>query len=126
MGKILSDLTSRSVLERLDLWDLEADEEGRAQQAADAELFFKIVTRAASVRGWTQCVWSELPPQNWSALLSQTPATATSALNRMRAEQEAVDLAFRYAESDAHPAKQAWVRKRNLACGMTICRLVRR
>ena len=109
LSRILGDLNEASVLDKAEQVDLES-EELQDQQVEDAKLLFKITIRAASIRGWTQSVWSELPPFSWSGLLSPQPEEARLSLNQMRAEQEAVDAAVAASQESGlfeHPERQA-------------------
>ena len=73
-----------------------------------AKMLGEILVRTASQRCWTMASWSELPPLNWSSVLSQDPEEARAGLDRIRGDQESVEAAWSYLNSaDFHEESQA-------------------
>ena len=89
-------LGNEEILHRLGLL---AGADDVAETNRMAKMLGEILVRTASQRCWTMASWSELPPLNWSSVLSQDPEEARAGLDRIRGDQESVEAAWSYLNS---------------------------
>jgi hypothetical protein len=105
IGNIFLMLGNEEILHRLGLL---AGADDVAETNRMAKMLGEILVRTASQRCWTMASWSELPPLNWSSVLSQDPEEARAGLDRIRGDQESVEAAWSYLNSgDFHEESQA-------------------
>ncbi|CAL1153918.1 unnamed protein product [Cladocopium goreaui] len=104
IGNIFLMLGNEEILHRLGLL---AGADDVAETNRMAKMLGEILVRTASQRCWTMASWSELPPLNWSSVLSQDPEEARAGLDRIRGDQESVEAAWSYLNSaDFHEESQ--------------------
>ena len=77
IGNIFLMLGNEEILHRLGLL---AGADDVAETNRMAKMLGEILVRTASQRCWTMASWSELPPLNWSSVLSQDPEEARARL----------------------------------------------
>ena len=105
VANILASLQDPGAMSSLKLDVIQDDKE---ESKSKTELFTKLVIRAASIRTWHSAFWSELPPENWSGILSPDANDANQALAKMYDDamrvRQAVDALH---QERQHPEKEA-------------------
>ena len=72
-----------------------------------ARTFIELAVRMAGNRAWSLCQW-EMPPEQWTGVLSSNVAESGAAFERMKGDCKAVKKAIEAARSDDHPSLKAW------------------
>ena len=107
VADILARLQDESVMKRLNLHICHADDDSKAEQTSKAELLTNLIIRTAANRAWTSSVWSEIPPENWTGVLSTNQQDAQEALHRMHSDAQEVKAALAASRQAGHPERQA-------------------
>ncbi|CAK9021499.1 Hemicentin-1 [Durusdinium trenchii] len=93
VGKTLAFLSDSAAMERLGFFDEEA--------FTDCDTYFALIVAAASQRAWNMSLWSQLAPYQWASVLHEDLEMAQQGLERMKADSDVVQQAWRAVE---HPA----------------------
>ena len=103
LWNILGVCSDMEALEEMNL--LEQDD----FQEQDATLLGQLLIRAASQRGWTMAIYSEIPPEQWSGIASADQVAGRAAFQRMKTDAKVVKEAFQAWSSldPSHPDKPA-------------------
>ena len=91
IGGILSELSNPKAMYNLRLDQRSSDPD---QQLQDATLFGKLILKQASHRTWSMSIHSELPPENWAALLHENPEKAKKGLAMIQNDCHTVEAAW--------------------------------
>ena len=105
VANILAILGDEKAIIELKYDQAEFDDQAAATRQDEAALFAQLVLRAASQRAWSQASYSELPPMNWAALLSDDRADAQCGMERIYSDCQVIRSAQKLVDVGGHEAQ---------------------